>query len=274
MTICAPAAELIGIAAAEALRAELETWPKPGLVSLEDNGAHTDMNAATFVASIKALAPYFVDFARAGRGDFETLRAIGIEAEAAMMRATRGINTHRGAIFGLGLLCAAQGRRDTPADGRASSLGRIVAENWGAAIAAMPRARASNGSIAMRRYRAGGARAEARAGFPSVYGVGLPALRAARASGADENACRVASCFALVASVTDTNLLHRGGRPGAARAKTLARRFLETGGVASPGWQRRARQVHETFVAHRLSPGGAADLLAMTIFVDRIERRG
>ena len=113
---------------------------------------------------------------------------------------------------------------------------------------------------------------EAAQGFPSVYEVGLPALRrgALNAPG-DAEAARVEACFALIAALEDTNLLHRGGLAGLRFARRAARRFLDEGGVGRPDWRERARSVHDSFVARRLSPGGSADLLAMTLFVDAHE---
>jgi triphosphoribosyl-dephospho-CoA synthase len=97
--------------AGAALLAELDTWPKPGLVSHVDQGSHTDMDAGTFQASTAAIVPFFAQLTEAGAGgaDLPALRDIGLAAERAMLSATGGVNTHRGAIFGLGLLCAAAG---------------------------------------------------------------------------------------------------------------------------------------------------------------------
>jgi triphosphoribosyl-dephospho-CoA synthase len=130
----------------------------------------------------------------------------------------------------------------------------------------------SNGSAALRRYGAGGARAEAAAGFPSVYDIGLPALQLGRVlAPEDAGAASVQACFALIAAVRDTNLLHRGGADGARYAAEAAAAFLLAGGVGASDWRARAARVHAGFVARRLSPGGCADLLAMTLFVDTLE---
>jgi triphosphoribosyl-dephospho-CoA synthase len=186
-----------------------------------------------------------------------------------MLEVTAGINTHRGAIFGMGLLCAAAGFRE--AYGVSGSLGDIVASRWGEQILAGPVALHSHGALAARRYGAGGARIEAAAGFPSLYGHGLPALAAGRTlAPEDGEAVRVHVCMVLIAHVGDTNLLHRGGPEGLLFAQQEARRFLAAGSIGQPGWLDAARDVHDAFVARRLSPGGCADLLAMTLFVDRI----
>jgi triphosphoribosyl-dephospho-CoA synthase len=265
----------IGDSAARCLVMELETWPKPGLVSHIDSGSHDDMDAGTFRRSAAAIKPYFqriADAAAHGCG-MGRLRIIGLEAEGAMFAATCGVNTHRGAIFGLGLLCAAAGAR---ASGRVDPelpLGDVVARLWGASILDGPVLLRSHGSEVRRRFRAGGARLEAAKGFPGIYRIGLPALRrAVRINPDDAEAARVEACFALIASVEDTNLLHRGGLDGLRFARRITRHFLDNGGARRPDWRMRAQSVHESFVARRLSPGGSADLLAMTLFVDAHER--
>ncbi|OUE36263.1 triphosphoribosyl-dephospho-CoA synthase MdcB, partial [Burkholderia territorii] len=147
---------------------EIETYPKPGLVSHVDTGSHTDMDAATFARSAAVLRPYFAELADAGArdADMAVLRKIGLRAEHAMLAATGGVNTHRGAIFGLGLLCAAAGRRATPgAVPGGTTLGAFVSRRWGADILGGPRLPDSHGERASRRYGVGGARREAADGF-------------------------------------------------------------------------------------------------------------
>jgi triphosphoribosyl-dephospho-CoA synthase len=269
-----PDGKTIAALAARSLLLELETWPKPGLVSHVDQGSHVDMDATTFRASARAIQPYFAAMSDAGAEgcDMWNLRIIGLDAEAAMLEATSGVNTHRGAIFGLGLLCAAAGARAAALVDHHVSLGAVVASRWGRDIVDGPVLLHSHGERARRRYGTGGARAEAALGFPSVYQVGLPGLRrGARLAAIDDEAQRVEACFALISSVEDTNLLHRGGRDGLRFARQAAGRFIRCGGVGRPGWRAHARAVHESFVARRLSPGGSADILAMSLFVDACE---
>ncbi|HMG50331.1 MAG TPA: triphosphoribosyl-dephospho-CoA synthase MdcB [Inquilinus sp.] len=274
-------AERLGDIASTALVAELETWPKPGLVSHVDRGSHDDMDHTTFRRSAAAIRPFYARLAMAGSagGDMERLRQIGREAEDAMLAATGGVNTHRGAIFGLGLLCAAAGAASvespptpvTPARPSAAQLADIVTRRWGGAILRGPIPLRSHGSDVLRRFGAGGARAEAAAGFPQVREIGLPALRQGRALAHDEGAARVQAFFALMAEVEDTNLLHRGGAAGLQDAQRTARQFLTDGGVGQGDWEDRAVAIHQAFVRRRLSPGGCADLLAATIFLDLVE---
>jgi triphosphoribosyl-dephospho-CoA synthase len=276
-------AELIADQTVLALLQELAAWPKPGwpkpgLVSYVDSGSHTDMDAAILQASAEMLRPFFAELAWAGQdgSDMAGLRAIGLRAEAAMLAVTGGVNTHRGAIFGLGLLCAAAGEvAEISAEGGAVApvdLGNVVRRRWAAAIGRGPIPLFSHGAAAFRRYGAGGARGEAAGGFRSVYEVGWPALRQGRSSQPDDpDAAPVQACFALIAAVCDTNLLHRGGADGMRYASEAASSFLSQGGVGASDWRARAAAVHAAFVARRLSPGGCADLLAMTLFVDALE---
>jgi triphosphoribosyl-dephospho-CoA synthase len=211
--------------------------------------------------------------------DMGYLRAIGLRAESAMLAATGGVNTHRGAIFGLGLLCAAAGTvAELSAESAAVApirLGQVVVRRWAADIQRGPIPLFSHGAAALRRYGAGGARAEAAGGFRSVYEVGWPALRQGRSLQPDDaGAPPVQACFALIAAVHDTNLLHRGGADGMRYAVEAAASFLLEGGVGAPDWRARATELHSAFVSRRLSPGGCADLLAMTLFVDALERKG
>lgn len=152
-------AELIADQAVLALLHELAARPKPGLVSHVDSGSHTDMDAAMLQASAGALRPFFAKLALAGQdgSNMARLRAIGLRAEAAMLAATGGVNTHRGAIFGLGLLCAAAGTvAEISTDGAAVApvrLGDIVVRRWAADIGRGPIPLFSHGAAALRRGR-------------------------------------------------------------------------------------------------------------------------
>lgn len=283
--------------AVRSLYAELSLYPKPGLVSLVDNGSHDDMDATTFMRSLFSLRHYFKKICLAGLNDapFAQLKQLGMAAETAMLKATRGINTHRGAIFSLGLLCAtagrarAQGTPMTPAALRAAMLIR-----WGEelathavseaaattantpAAAALPPATAtslSNGLRVAQRYAASGAREEGALGLPSVFDIGVPALMASHARGADTTMARVDTLFALMAYISDSNVYHRAGPQGAQTVRTRAQRFIDLGGTANADWRAEALVSHRLFVEQRLSPGGAADLLAASCLVLSIAAR-
>lgn len=265
----------IAALAEHSLRLEIETWPKPGLVSHLDAGSHSDMDARTFYRSATALRPFFAELAEAGERceSMLTLRKIGLRAERAMLEATDGVNTHRGAIFGLGLLCAAAGVSASGRVDRQLPLGVIVSRRWGRDIVGGPRLSESHGEVVGRRFGVGGARWEAARGFPSIYQVGLPALHSVTPSAPDDAAAaRVQACFALIAAIEDTNILYRGGVQGLCFARQAAHSFLYEGGVARSDWRRRAAAVHFAFVERGLSPGGAADLLAMSLFVMQLDK--
>ncbi len=271
MTSCALCPDVIAQCAAGALREELETYPKPGLVSLVDNGSHPDMNAEEFLASIAAITPAFAAMAGAAErgGNLGELQRIGLAAEEKMFAVTGGRNTHRGAIFCLGLLAAAAGRRHLE-DGL--TLGGIVRRRWGGAI---PQARdlpgTTDGIALCRSHRLGGVRREAAEGFPTVYQHGLPAFESAMLHG--RPAARVQAFYSILQHCEDTTLLKRGGRPGLEFARESAGRFLADGGVANPDWFRAAATHHRAFVARNLTAGGAADLLAATLFIADIRQR-
>ncbi|AZR28128.1 triphosphoribosyl-dephospho-CoA synthase MdcB [Xanthomonas vasicola pv. arecae] len=268
------AAYRLGRLAVSALHAELACAPKPGLVTPFDSGSHTDMDASTFVRSLFALRGYFVALAQAGidHASFERLRQLGIEAEAAMLRATGGINTHRGAIFSLGLLTA-QAARLRVAHGRRPTAEEICdgVRMWRDALQAAPVNPQSNGQRVRAQYRISGVREQAAAGYPLLREIALPALRSALDGGATREAALAQTLMQLIAAVDDLNLLHRGGPDGLAFAKAQAAAFLADGGIAQPQWRVRLHAIGRQFVARRLSPGGSADLLACAWFLHRQE---
>lgn len=297
--------------AVRSLHAELCLYPKPGLVSPIDSGSHDDMDAGTFMRSMFALRHYFKKICLAGWNDapFAQLKKLGIAAETAMLRATHGINTHRGAIFSLGMLCASAGRARaqgtplTPAALRAAMLIRwgeelaqhaapaastasdeqvrllahdrsheAVAVQLADAVGVQQSARThlSNGLRVAARYAVSGAREEGALGLPSVFEIGLPALLAARARGATVTEERVDTLYTLMAHISDSNVYHRAGPQGAQIVRDHAERFLAQGGTANARWRTDALHSHRTFMQHRLSPGGAADLLAACCLVQSL----
>lgn len=269
----------IGRLAIRGLYREAALAPKPGLVSPSSQGSHRDMDFSTFLRSLQSLRPYFPAIAACGlqRPSFAPLRLLGIEAEAAMLAATGGVNTHRGAIFNLGLLCAAAGR--LIADGErpgAAAACAVVKSAWGAEILAglssvSDAAALSHGLSVARRYGSGGARQEAAAGFLAALELGLPTYRCVLAATADGELAAVQALFALIAELDDTNLLWRGGRPGLAYGRQAAAGFLAAGGVFADDWREHAAAIDDDFVARDLSPGGSADLLGVTLFLAELD---
>ena len=277
------ATERIGRLAIRSLYREAALAPKPGLVSPGSQGSHRDMDFSTFLRSLQALRAYFPAIAACGqrRPGFAHLRVLGIEAEAAMLAATSGVNTHRGAVFNLGLLCAAAGR--LIADGETPSAAtacQAVKNNWAADIldglATLPATsplKLSHGLEVARRYGSGGARQEAASGFPAALEIGLPAYRSILVATGDGELAAVQALFALIAELDDTNLLWRGGPAGLASGRRSASEFLAAGGVLADDWREHAAAIDRDFVARDLSPGGSADLLGVTLFLAELDGR-
>ncbi len=267
----------IGRAATLALHDELALAPKPGLVSFADNGSHDDMDAHSFMRSLFALRRYFVRIAELGatRAPFGALERCGLEAEARMLAATGGVNTHRGAIFMLGLLCAAAGAAATdPAAGcgpTAATVRAALLRLWGDALQARcARLPTLPGGLAARRHGLRSASQEAALGFPIVFAVALPAWMRARQAGLGSTRLRLQVFFEIMAVLDDANLAHRGGAAGLQHARQQARRFLRAGGAAQPAGLVQAQAIHADFVARRLSPGGCADSLSAACFLHRL----
>ncbi len=267
-----PLAERLADLATEALIDEADLSPKPGLVDRRSSGAHSDMTLALMHASALALWPCLRQMAEAAQAHGQVsqlLRAdlgrIGREGEAAMLATTGGINTHRGAIWALGLLVAAQalGPRDT-ANTVAARAGRIALIDDPAAPVY-----ASHGTEVRRRYGAGGAREQAQQGFPVVLEHGLPQLRRSRANGASESHARLDVLLAIMSALSDTCVLWRAGPQGLQTLQAGARAVLTAGGSASLDGRRQLRLLDAQLLQLNASPGGAADLLAACLFLDK-----
>lgn len=271
-------AESIGRAAVLALHDELALSPKPGLVTLTSNGSHRDMDARTFLRSMSALRPYFVEIAGLGAhgAPFPDLEQAGLRAEARMLAAAGGVNTHRGAIFLLGLLCAAAGAVAaagwplTPA-----AIRFTLTDRWGEALRQRAlRPSSLSGGIAARQLGLRGASEEAALGFPAVFDTGVPAMQSALARGLPAGRARLDTFFHLMAVLDDSNLAHRGGLDGLRFAQGAAREFLALGGAAHPDAIHRAARLALAFEARWLSPGGSADMLAAVCWMRRIGALG
>jgi triphosphoribosyl-dephospho-CoA synthase len=267
----------IGRAATLALHDELALAPKPGLVSLVDSGSHDDMDAHTFMRSLFALRRYHVRMAELGaaRAPFAALEHCGIAAEARMLAATGGVNTHRGAIFVLGLLCAAAGAAQAGGQGLApTAIRAALTRHWGAALEARShRQPVLPGGIAARRHGLRSASQEAALAFPVLFETALPAWQRAQRAGLAPMRVRLEAFFSVLAVLDDSNLAHRGGVEGLDFARGSARAFLARGGAGAPGALAMAQSLHRDFVARRLSPGGCADMLSAACFLHRLRAR-
>jgi triphosphoribosyl-dephospho-CoA synthase len=257
--------------AVNALIAEALLTPKPALVDGRGSGAHRDLDLNCLLRSAASLRDTFRRMANCagGREPSQSLReelaSIGRRGEKAMLVATGGSNAHRGAIWVLGLLVAAR------AMGESKSAPAQTAE-LAASIARFPDRfapdAATNGSRVYERYGVAGARGEACQGFPHVVRIGLPALRAARSRGIDETCARLDTLMAIMASLEDTCVLHRGGVAALEAAQSGARAVISHGGTStSAGWSA-LLALDTDLLARNASPGGCADMLAACLFLD------
>lgn len=250
---------LVADLAERALRLELDTTPKPGLVDRQDNGAHKDMDYALMSKSISALRPYLTRLALDSAKDIDPakIKEIGIEAEKAMLKATGGVNTHKGALFCIGLSVAA-------ASCLACSTGAVEAYSFkelvSRAASEIPSARGTHGAEVKRSFKAVGALENARAAYPELFTDWLPYYRSLEG---DPFRCHK-TLLHIMTTLDDTNILHRRGAEGLAHAEAEAARLLEDfseSGLSS---------LNKDFIRENISPGGSADMLSLTIFIESI----
>ena len=259
--------------AVRALLYEVAVTPKPGLVDRANNGSHADMNFYTFLSSASGLWPYFADCVRIGirtapQSPPETLAALrfpGMQAECAMRRATGNVNTHKGAIYSMGLLCGALGRLDRAVWNQPE---RVLKE---AAAMAADSVKRELGGVAHHTaktageriyalYGVAGVRSDAERGFPSVLYHGLPVLEAGLAAGKTPDEAGAAALLAIIAHTADTNVISRVGIEGQKAASGALRVLLEK----QPYPDRATLEtLDRAYIAQNLSPGGCADLLAI-----------
>ena len=268
-------AERLADLAVEALIDEADLSPKPALVDRRGSGAHSDLHLGLMHASALSLWPAFKQMADAamqsgeiGQPLRETLGRLGREGEAAMLVTTGGVNTHRGAIWALGLLVAAaallpQDLSPAALCLRAARLAQIDDRQAGV--------QASHGSEVAQRYGASGARAQAQHGFPAVTDYGLPRLHSSRKAGTGEQNARLDALLAIMTRLDDTCVLYRAGLEGLTAMQQGARRVLDAGGSASLPGRRCLHELDQQLLALNASPGGAADLLAACLFIDSLE---
>ncbi|MER3382274.1 triphosphoribosyl-dephospho-CoA synthase CitG [Pectobacterium aroidearum] len=256
---------------AHALTMEVMLTPKPGLVDRANNGAHRDMDVALFQASIQAISPWFRHFTDAGYQHaniplaqlLSQVRPIGIACEQAMLSATKGVNTHKGGIFAFGLLCTAagwlagRGERVTQrslCDSVAAMCHDLVRNELETCSGA-----ATAGEHLYQRHGLTGARGEAASGFNTVCQYALPALQQAIAAGADNETALLRTLLVLMAHNPDTNVVSRGGMDGLTFVQAYAQKLL-----VGPLDRQALIKMDDALIARNLSPGGSADLLALT----------
>ena len=259
--------------AVDSLIEEAKLTPKPGLVDSDNSGAHTDLNLRLMIKSAKALEETFRKIAYVSYLQEpnqllrEQVAEIGRMGEQEMFQATDGVNTHKGAIWALGLLIsgAAMSKEETDTE-------EIVL--LASKLACFPDSKyepvPTNGSRVSKKYGVQGARGEAQQGFPHIIDKALPTLRESRQRGVLEQLARVNALLSIMTNLDDTCILHRGGTEALAITKKQAANILDKGGVSSnEGWAL-LQELDKKLVSLNASPGGSADLLAATLFLDRL----
>ena len=259
-----------------ALLYEVSVTPKPGLVDRANCGAHRDMDYFTFLDSILALTPYFrriMQRAMAFSGPPEALlahvRPIGMEAEQVMLEATGGANTHKGAFFSLSLLCGAAGYAFH--DGTAPDVPVLCALCseicTGTLLQELEQPNGtSRGQVQFRRHGLTGARGEAASGFESARSWGVTSLRRAHEWGWDQNDAGVYALLQLMAHVNDSNIIGRTDLPTQQALQQSIQSWLKP----APGRAallQYARELDAQLCSRNISPGGCADLLAVSYWL-------
>jgi holo-ACP synthase/triphosphoribosyl-dephospho-CoA synthase len=270
--LCGFAKDALASAACRALLREVHATPKPGLVDEANNGAHADMDIAAFERSAKALEPYFAAMAGAGLagGQYDAvmgeLRAIGKAAELAMLQATGGVNTHKGLIYSLGLLVGGMGYALRSDGGYREHARRLACVGLEEELTRARQAPQTHGEHIYAQSGVTGLRGEAAAGFPAAFAALSCRCEAFGAlPDYEKDLCTLLHCMA---SLEDTNLLHRGGEAALRFVQAEASRIC-----ALPAAQRldAAKALDEELIRRNLSPGGSADTLAACIFLEICE---
>ena len=250
---------LIADLAVRSLMTELDTTPKPGLVDRRDNGAHKDMDYALMSKSVAALRPYFVRLAVESSKGFapSKVKEIGIEAEKAMLKATGGVNTHKGALFSIGISVAAASylactQKAVEVYSLKGLISRIADE--------IPSAEGTHGAAVRKDFKVRGALENARRGYPELFADWLPYYRSLKD---DPHRCHK-TLLRIMTTLDDTNVLHRRGAEGLDRVKSEAGRLLQD--FSEEG----LAEMNRDFTAENISPGGSADLLSLTVFIDSV----
>ena len=272
---------IIAHLATQALQAELDTTPKPGLVDKDNNGAHRDMDYALMQRSINTLHPYFVKLAQLGCADalptHTSIRDIGIEAEKAMLSATNGVNTHKGALFSMGLAVVAAAHEERKI---AANEEQILKERNGgedvlvslqttikALAASFPDTSGTHGSKAKLLSKGTtaikGALDNAREGYEMLFAEWLPFYIERRK---EHDAYTLhKTLLRIMCDLDDTNVIYRTNLATAEEVKQEARALLDSFSKAA------LKDMDRRYTARNISPGGAADMLSLTIFIGSIQ---
>ena len=266
--------------ATRALKAELNTTPKPGLVDTHDSGAHRDMDHALMMRSIRALHPYFVQLATLGYDSTQLpahndIVSIGIEAEKAMFNSTGGVNTYKGALFSMGLAVTAatyiigRGKVATTTHGKEYVPGDLLSAIIIQLANGFPDTSGTHGSQAKQLAQSGcslkSALDNAREGYTQLFEEWLPFYET-RIKG-DDSYVKHKTLLRIMCDLDDTNIVYRTDYATMQQVKIQARHLLEDFSEAG------IDDMNRDFVSRNISPGGSADMLALVVFLFGITRK-
>ncbi|WP_392559201.1 triphosphoribosyl-dephospho-CoA synthase CitG [Orbus mooreae] len=266
-------------AAQMALLKEVCLSPKPGLVDINNCGSHRDMDLNTFMRSISAISPWLDQFYLYGKsitvaGKFlPNLRPLGIQCEQSMFKATNNVNTHKGGVFAFGLLLAAIGKLDN--DQIALSYQAICDEVAKACQGLVQQELETRNSATtvgeklFKQHRLTGARGEAESGYLTVRNISLPIFKEMMITGHDEETSLLQAMLYLLAYNDDTNLVSRGGMAGLQYVQDAAKSIIAIGGMIQQGGKQKLLELDQQLIKRNLSPGGTADLIAITWFLSQ-----
>lgn len=277
---------IIGHLASMALQAELDTTPKPGLVDRNDNGAHRDMDHALMQRSIQALHPYFVRLAQLGFTDkqpcHDEIVNIGIEAEREMFKATGGVNTHKGALFSIGLAAVALAGEAFSRITQAERCGTMAyndvnskqiqsLSNSIASLARLfPDTNGTHGSKAKANNILKGALDNAREGYTQLFKAWLPFYIDRIAEG--DNYALHKTLLRIMCDLDDTNIVYRTSMETMQEVKTEARQMLDTSRNIV-NFEAALQAMNTDYIHRNISPGGSADMLSLVVFLSCVVRK-
>lgn len=258
---------------------EAACYPKPGLVTPLSNGAHYDMSYFTFLNSTAAISGYFEQWVTLGQRQctpkeaFVNMRALGIHAEKAMFESTQGVNTHKGMIFLMGIAttaCSYAHRHKIPFQEIPQLIQKMtegIIEDDFKNLAS--KKTLTHGERLYLDYGITGVRGEAQNGMPTVFKHGLPTYEATH--DLDQNSRLVHTLMTLISVCDDTTILHRHSMSTLNEVKALATHFIKQGGMRQENPHESLQALEDMFILKHISPGGSADLLAVTVFFERIK---
>lgn len=264
--------------AAQAMIYEVSCFPSPGLVSPVSNGAHTDMNYYTFVDSTCALIKYFTLIAEEGFKPysceklFDRIREIGTDGEKDMFAKTKGVNTHKGMLFLLGIACAASGKAisekrcfdDIQGIVKEMSNGLVERELY----SVVDNGKLSYGEKLYIKYKIRGVRGEVEDGLPTVFDFALDFYD--KAYDLDTNDRLIHTLIGIMQISEDTNIIHRHSFDMLKKVQNQAKDIISAGGMRTAAGRKMVDDLCGEFIKLRVSPGGSADLLGVTVFLHMV----